>query len=228
MGESRIDAGVSQCIYGYPVAKKRDLNNPAAKSAELLAQERRKERNRNLLIIGGAGAIAIALIAGAVVSVQRERTLSDPSKIEGLVTTKVESGDHREGNIAYPSLPPAGGPHNAQWLNCGVYTQPQKAELAVHSLEHGAVWISYKPGLAEADIAKLTKFANGDPYILVTPLAEQDSAIVLTAWGLQLKVDSVDDERIERFVRSFSNGPQTPEPGAVCFGGIEGPGRVAS
>lgn len=210
------------------MAKKRDQNSAAAKSAELLAKERRSERNRNLIIVGGAGAVAIALIAGAVFSVQRERALSDPSKIEGLVTTKVESGDHRDGKIDYASLPPAGGPHNAQWLNCGVYTQPQQPELAVHSLEHGAVWITYKPTLAESDIAKLTAFTKGDPYILVSPLAEQDSEIVLTAWGLQLKVDSVDDERVERFVRSFSNGPQTPEPGAVCFGGVEGPGRVAS
>lgn len=219
---------MSLCIYGYRVAKKRDLNDPSAKSAELLAQERRKERNRNLLIVGGAGAVAVALIAGAVFSVQRERSLSDPTKIEGLVTTKVEAGDHREGSIDYSSLPPAGGPHNAQWLNCGVYTEPQKPELAVHSLEHGAVWISYKPSLSEADVAKLTKFSAGDPYILVTPLAEQKSNIVLTAWGLQLNVDSASDERIERFVRSFSNGPQTPEPGAVCFGGVEGPGRVTS
>lgn len=217
---------MSESIYGYSVTKKKDLTNTAAKSAELLAQQRRSERTRNTLIVGGAAVVAIALIAGAVISVQRQRTLSDPRNIDGLVTTQVTAGDHRAGRIDYPSLPPAGGPHNAQWLNCGVYTQEQQPELAVHSLEHGAVWISYKPDLEQSAIAKLDDFASGDPYILVSPLAEQDSQIVLTAWGVQLKVNSVDDERIERFVRSFSNGPQTPEPGAVCFGGVEGPGKA--
>ena len=210
------------------MAKKHDQSDTAAKAANLRAQQQRSERIRNFLIVGGAGVVAIALIAVAVFSVQRERGLADPSKIEGLVTTKVAAGDHKEGTIAYESLPPAGGPHNAQWLNCGVYTESQKPELAVHSLEHGAVWISYKPELDAAGVEKLAKLAVGDPYILVSPLAEQEAPIVLTAWGLQLTVDSADDERVERFVRSFSNGPQTPEPGAVCFGGVEGPGRVAS
>ena len=52
----------------------------------------------------------------------------------------------------------------------------------------------------------------------MSPLPEQESPIVLTAWGRTLEVDSADDERVDEFLRSYTNGPQTPEKGAACVG----------
>ena len=40
------------------------------------------------------------------------------------------------------------------------------------------------------------------------------SPVVLSAWGRQLGVDSAADPAVAAFVRAFSQGPQTPEPGA--------------
>ena len=45
-----------------------------------------------------------------------------------------------------------------------------------------------------------------------------------TAWGKQLKLESPEDPDLERFVRAYRQGPQTPEPGAVCTGGVGEPG----
>jgi hypothetical protein len=47
--------------------------------------------------------------------------------------------------VDYPQSPPVGGPHNPIWQNCGFYSKPVRDEYAVHSMEHGAVWITYSP-----------------------------------------------------------------------------------
>jgi hypothetical protein len=101
---------------------------------------------------------------------------------------------------------------------CDVYTEPIAPEHAVHSLEHGAVWITYDDSVPEADVTALAAEVRGNPYRLMSPLPEQDSPIVLTAWGRTLEVDSADDERVDQFLRAYTNGPQTPERGAACVG----------
>src|SRR5438093_3047791 len=59
--------------------------------------------------------------------------------------------NHARGPVAYSVTPPIGGDHSARWMNCGVYSQPVPSERAVHNLEHGAVWITYRPDLPAAD-----------------------------------------------------------------------------
>ena len=50
----------------------------------------------------------------------------------------------------------------------------------------------------------------------MSPYPEQESPIMLTAWGVQLPIDDADDPRIDQFLAKFRQGPQTPEPGATC------------
>jgi hypothetical protein len=45
----------------------------------------------------------------------------------------------------------------------------------------------------------------------------------MTAWGLQMPVDSLPDNRIAEFISRYRQGPQTPEPGASCAGGVGTP-----
>ncbi len=40
-----------------------------------------------------------------------------------------------------------------------------------------------------------------------------------SAWGVQLALGSTEDPRLPAFVARYSQGPQTPEPGAPCTGG---------
>jgi Protein of unknown function (DUF3105) len=46
---------------------------------------------------------------------------------------------------------------------------------------------------------------------------------VATAWGKQLSLESAEDSNLERFVNAYTQGPQTPEPGATCTGGVGDP-----
>ena len=142
--------------------------------------------------------------------------------IKGVQTYGDLSRGHTEDPVDYPQSPPVGGDHNPVWLDCTgtVFTEPVENENAVHSLEHGAVWITYDDSVDDQDVATLAALVDGHPYTLMSPYPDQEAPITLTAWGVQLGVDSVDDPGIAEFLTTYRQGPQTPEPGATCESGI--------
>ncbi|WP_102128253.1 DUF3105 domain-containing protein [Deinococcus planocerae] len=139
--------------------------------------------------------------------------------IEGLKTFEYQGGDHRPGSLVYTENPPAGGAHNAIWQNCGVYTQPLYNEYAVHSLEHGAVWITYRPDLGAEGVAALKTLVDGRPYTLLSPYEGLPAPVVASAWNAQLQVQNPTDERLKAFLDKYEQGPTAPERGAACSGG---------
>ena len=152
-------------------------------------------------------------------------TVEQPGKPpEGVKTYDVgPAGQHTEGEVDYEQSPPAGGKHNPVWQNCGYYAEPVRDENAIHSLEHGAVWITYSPDLSEDEVERLRDIAESQTYILVSPYEGLPSPVVASAWGKQLSLESAEDPDLERFIGAYRQGPQTPEPGAVCTGGIGRP-----
>lgn len=125
--------------------------------------------------------------------------------------------------VCIEETPPAGGPHAATWQNCGIYDQPIPSETAVHSLEHGAVWLTYRPDLPPADVERLRDLTRGRTHVLLSPFPGLPAPVAASAWGVQLQVDTAADERLGQFVQRFAQGPQAPEPGAPCIGGIGAP-----
>jgi hypothetical protein len=139
--------------------------------------------------------------------------------------------DHVPGPVKYAVLPPVGGPHNGVWMNAGVYDQPVPTERAVHDLEHGAVWITYRPNLPAAQVKALQDLVgkqsmidesgNSNRYMDLSPWADNSlpSPIVISSWGYQLKVDSPTDPRIQQFIDKLRhNKTYTPEYGAAVDG----------
>lgn len=193
---------------------------------QLRAQERSKERRRAALIYGIAAAVALAVILGTIFAIRsaqdEQESVADAATedIEGVQEFEGVSNEHVETDVDYPESPPVGGDHNPVWLNCGVYTEPVPEENVVHSLEHGAVWLTYQPELDEDQISTLEGYAADNEFSVVSPYEEQESPVVATAWGLQLELESADDPRLAVFVEKYVQGPQTPEPGATCFGGV--------
>jgi hypothetical protein len=96
---------------------------------------------------------------------------------------------------------------------------PVANESAVHSLEHGAVWLAYRPDLPASDIDALRKLADGQTYLLVSPFPGSPSPIVASAWGRQLGLASASDARLDRFVHAFRLSDRAPESGGPCSGG---------
>ena len=164
------------------------------------------------------GLIATVFVAGFIALVvwdaRQQSASSPPGEVE---TYDVGPGGlHTQEDVHYAQTPPAGGEHNSVWQNCGFYEKPVIEERAVHSLEHGAVWITYSPDLPQEQVDRLRDLAQSQTYILVSPYPGLDSPVVASAWGKQMSLERADDPDLERFVRAYRQGPQTTEPGAVC------------
>jgi len=152
--------------------------------------------------------------------------------IAGVVIFPDPGLAHQDGEIVYPQSLPAGGDHSDEWQNCGIYDQPVPAEPVVHSLEHGAVWIAYRPDLPTDQVDTLRALVRqerqgrGEALVLLAPVAEaslMDAPIVATAWRAQLQLDNASDERLPQFLSRYQNGPLAPEPEAPCDGSVGEP-----
>jgi hypothetical protein len=154
---------------------------------------------------------------------------SPTAGIAGVVLTTGLSHDHVTHHVDYATHPPVGGPHwppsafgAIGWMACAVYTAPVVDEFAVHSLEHGAVWVTYLPSLPAAGVAQLRLLAGIRPdYVLVSPYPGQTSPVEVTAWGAQLAVTDPADVRLAQFTRTYAGGGQGGELGADCAHGSD-------
>ena len=169
------------------------------------------------------GAIIVLFVGGfialAVVDARQQSASSAPGDVKTYDVGP--AGQHTSGDVNYEQSPPVGGEHNPVWQNCGYYDKPVRDENAVHSLEHGAVWITYSPDLPQDQITDLKNIAEDRSYILVSPYPDLPSGtpVVASAWGKQEGLDSAKNPDLESFIQAYRQGPQTPEPGAVCTGG---------
>ncbi|NLG55544.1 MAG: DUF3105 domain-containing protein [Rhodococcus sp.] len=218
----------------------------SAKSAKAIAAAQKKSKakkkgggvgGRNIpwMTLGGI-AVVVALIAALAVNLypkyQAEEEAKrwapteenqDPSDaIDGVVKVEYAASLHVNApqRVAYDQTPPFGGPHDSYWANCmgTVYPVAIRTENAVHSLEHGAVWITYNPDTLPDDQREtLESKVDGKPYTMMSPYPGQEKPISLQSWGHQLAVESADDERVNQFISALRLNPYThPEVGATC------------
>lgn len=183
------------------------------------------------------GAIAVLALAGATGcgvlddgdgDGGQPRTWEEQAAaIEGIVDYRADRPElleqtHREDPVTYEVLPPIGGPHHPAWQDCNgeVYAEPVVNEHAVHSLEHGAVWITYRPDLPADQVGALADRVSGTEKLFMSPYPDLDAPISLQAWGYQLKVDDAGDDRIDEFIRALRVNASMEGPTVRCDGGI--------
>jgi hypothetical protein len=178
-----------------------------------------------------AAAIAVVVFGAAVItyaSIQVNKANEDKvtsiSQIKGVASFTYAAGQqHVQTPQTYAESPPVGGPHDPYWADCTgtVYTVDIRHENAVHSLEHGAVWITYNPDkVDQAGIDKLAALVDGQAGRLLSPYAGLDSAVSIQSWNHQLKVSSASDKRIQQFADLMTFNSEVdnhyPEIGASC------------
>lgn len=184
-------------------------------------------RRRAVFIASGTAlaiVVVLAVLAPRIADQAREANAPVPSP-GAADLAKVElfedvSREHLEKGVSldYPENPPMGGAHDEEWLTCGVYRKPVREENAVHSLEHGAIWLTYKPGLSRAQLKHLAD-ALPEKGIL-SPFSDMTAPVVVTAWATQLTLNGPNDPRLERFIDVYGDGHTAPEQDQSCVDGV--------
>ena len=141
---------------------------------------------------------------------------------EGIEVYPATTNRTVEGPIEYDRNPPTNGNHAPLWQNCGFYGEPIQDRHAVHSMDHGVVWITYRPDLPQQQIETLRPYVN-ENYVIVSPYPGQDSPVIATSWRVQLELTSANDPRLERFVNEFKVSELAPLSGNRCTLGVGDP-----
>ncbi|GAA1364237.1 DUF3105 domain-containing protein [Streptomyces beijiangensis] len=209
---------------------KTSKNDRKARIEEMRRAEQSRERRSRIIAITVSAAVVLGLVGFGAYMLNKESDKKDaksaaakaPIKGEKDWDAKKLTRNHVTKQVTYPMHPPVGGDHNQVWMNCNgdVYTKPLNDMNAVHSLEHGAVWVTYTDKASAADVKKLGDKVKTTPYSLMSPYTNQTGAIMLSAWGKQVTVDSAADPRVNQFFTKYVQGAQTPEPGAACTSGL--------
>ncbi|QYX80605.1 DUF3105 domain-containing protein [Streptomyces akebiae] len=218
-------------------AKTNSSGDRKARIEAMRRAERSRERRNRILTIGASVLIVAGLVVSGTVLIrsQSDDNGSDTAAGDSKSTGKWETGsdgvktwstklaqNHVTKSVKYPMEPPVGGDHNPVWQNCDgdVYDKAIKNENAVHSLEHGAVWVTYNSKASEAEVKALAEKVEKTPYTLMSPVDDQKDPIMLSAWGHQRTVTGAKDPNLDKFLETYVQGEQTPEPGAACTNGI--------
>lgn len=183
-----------------------------------------KQSNLWKIIFGPAG-LTVVMVGFIAVLAYRNRPAQvafDPNTPEGeaaltSVETLPDNGrKHVEPNepVDYQKDFPTSGPHDPTPVMPGVYSQVQRPEQLVHSLEHGNVVVYYdRPG-TEATKA-LESWANQFPGawdgVIAVPKAGLGQSVVLTAWTKQLNLSKFDAQAAASFIDEYrGRGPENP------------------
>jgi hypothetical protein len=216
------------------------------KQARRLAEERRKAelrraaRRRNLLTVGIAALVAVAIAALVVSERSAENAPIGVSESEARCSRVRESPATSREHIPegsqhepYNSSPPTNGPHYANPAQAGFYPSPLPPEQLVHNLEHGQIVIWYAPDAPDEVKEDIEALVGEQPIATVaSPYeGELEGNFALTAWlsaeeaddggpdgaGVMQTCEQVTQGVVDDFRRNFQG--KSPEPQAPRFTG---------
>jgi hypothetical protein len=183
--------------------ERRDRKDEARRLRE--AERRRARRSASLRRTFVSGGIAVGAVAALVLF----RSFQGPDDIpQAAVQAASQAGctepEHRPDltpaqshlapgeTISYPDPPATSGKHNGSQPpdDPKVYDTPFEETLAVHALEHGAVFVYYRPpdtqgGIGQDVIDRLATIATGSNATFLAPYPDLtlETALTLTAWN---------------------------------------------
>lgn len=131
--------------------------------------------------------------------------------------------------VGNPGEPPVGGPHFGGPecvpprygpfcgpLPYGIYDHQVADGNAIHSLEHGIVWITYDPELIAGEALQLLEDVANDfrRDVILSPREPSALPIYAVSWGRILRIDGTNGVEVDA-LRDFidANRNRSPEPG---------------
>ena len=186
-----------------------------------IRERRQRKQLRNKLIWSAVGLAGLAVLGFMIWNVVKPAA---GEAVPVMGTDHIEEGTLPAGG--YNSEPPTSGPHYANPLNAGFYSEAQAEAIPdppdgylIHSLEHGYVIFWYNcQVLAEddceqlkADIQSVMDSFNG-VELIAFPREGLEHPVVMTSWGRLQRFDEFDRGEARRFIRRNRN--RAPEASA--------------
>ena len=202
-----------------------DKAQTKAQRKQLAIQNAKAKKNKMII---GAVVLAGVVAAGAYgfiaqQNAQREKeraeydkTLASANKerviLEKETSYPIQSRDHVGANQpheAFTTNPPTSGPHSAP-ARGGFFSGEVTDEQAIHNLEHGYVWLTYKniPSWQIDEIEALAKKYAGQVMASERP-DNETNGVILVAWGKMLTLSKFDEKIAEAFIaRNYNQSPE--------------------
>ncbi len=131
--------------------------------------------------------------------------------------------------VDYPSLPPSSGAHYRAWAAFKSYSRPVPWGFLVHSLEHGAVVLSYNcPEGCDDEVARAQDLIDRQPLdescpasvdrrIILAPAPDLPTRWAASAWGQTLTAGCFDETALAGFISAhYGRGPED-----LCLDGVD-------
>ena len=177
----------------------------ARQAAEAESMRRAARRSR----VRGVAAFAVV----AVVAIAALAWLAWPEpEIAGVERIASKGRDHSPPGtpLRYDDPTPTSGAHWTSAPRCGVHATSLELPLAVHALEHGTIVVWHSPALDPDRMSELQEELElWDSHVIVSPNAQIDDEIVLTAWTRRLALAEFDRDAIHEFIDVYrQRGPE--------------------
>lgn len=187
--------------------------------------------NTQAKVIGAIGILTVIILVGGV-WVLGSQNAKEQTKLAKPLAGEViadQGANHVPAGtkVEYNSNPPTSGPHYATSQPAGIYDSEIPDGNLIHSMEHGAVILWYKPaivgasqeatesssaaGLSKPDIDRLRQIFSSVPVSkkIMVPRQNLDVPLALTSWGRLLKLRAIDEAQIKNFMETNEDrGPE--------------------
>jgi hypothetical protein len=174
-------------------------------------------RRQNVVVFAAAGAMAFGACSAPSTTEQPsslsvetfevlDAVLVDADTVEAVIAGTIDGP-------AYSSDPPTSGARTGDFARCGIYRQSIPDLYQVASLAQGSVVVQYQSSFtADARGAVEAAARAIGAGVIVAPRDGLESPVVVTAWGVMMRLPWGDVERIVEFVSQYGgSGPSAQE-----------------